>query len=241
MREDLATRIDRGNRRVVRQSHAERLDHGGHRRGRAHRHAMAARAVHAGFRLDEFFLRHGAGADLLGHLPYARARADFLAAKAAVQHRAARNGERRQIARRGAHQQRRRGFVAADQQDHAIDRIAANRLLDIHRRQIAEQHRGGTQIRFAQRHDRKFQRKAARFVHALFHIFGQFAEVGVARRQFRPRIADADHRPAIELIMWHALVFHPGAMNETILVVCRTSSASGVCACRLPMRLWGTG
>ena len=49
-------------------------------------------------------------------------RADGLAAEIAVQHRPAGDGDGRQIAARRPHQQRRRGLVAAHQQDHPVDR-----------------------------------------------------------------------------------------------------------------------
>ncbi|CAG4924328.1 hypothetical protein LMG31841_05372 [Paraburkholderia saeva] len=150
VREHLTARIDRRNRGVMRQTHAERLDHRGHRRRRAHRHAVSARAVHARFGFGEFFLCHRAGAYFLRHLPDARARADGLAAKAAVQHRAAGDRQRGQVARCRAHQQRRRRLVATDEQDHAIHRIAANRFFDIHRCEIAEQHCSRAQIGFPQ-------------------------------------------------------------------------------------------
>ena len=69
------------------------------------------------------------------------------AAELAVQHRPAREHDRRHVARRGAHQERRRGLVAAGHQHHAVDRIAADRLLDVHRGEVAEQHRGRAEIR----------------------------------------------------------------------------------------------
>ena len=103
----VAPRIDGGNRRVAGQRDAQRLDHAGHRRRRAHRHAVALRAMHARFGGGEFLLRHLAGAHVFRHLPDARAGADLLAAELAVQHRPAGNTDRRQVAARRAHQQRR--------------------------------------------------------------------------------------------------------------------------------------
>ena len=58
-----------------------------------------------------------------------RCRSRCLAAEVPIKHRPARDHDRRQIATRGAHQQRGRGLVAAAQQHHAIDGIAADRLL----------------------------------------------------------------------------------------------------------------
>ncbi len=84
---------------------------------------------------------HLAGLQHLGELPDVRAGADVLAAELAVQHRAAGDADRRQVARRRAHQQRGRGLVAAHHQHDAVERIGANRLLDVHRHLVAEQHR----------------------------------------------------------------------------------------------------
>ncbi len=122
------------------------------------------------------------------------------------------------IAGRGAHQQGRRGFVAAHQQDDAVNRIAADGFFHVHAGQIAEEHRGGTQQRFAERHHRKFQRKAACFPHAALYPFGDFAEVRVAGREFGPGVADADDRAAIEQVVRPALIFHPAAVDETVAV-----------------------
>jgi hypothetical protein len=60
--------------------------------------------MHAGLGGGEFFLRHLAGAHVLGHLPHAGAGADGLAAEVTRQHRAAGDADGRQVAARGAHQ-----------------------------------------------------------------------------------------------------------------------------------------
>jgi hypothetical protein len=49
-------------------------------------------------------------------------------------------------------------------------------------------------------------------------MFGDFAEVGVAGREFLPGVADADDGPAIELVVWNALVLHPAAVHEAVFV-----------------------
>ena len=77
---------------------AERLDHRGHRRRRAHRHAVTGRARHARLHLDHVRFLHFAGLQHLRELPDVRARADVLAAELAVQHRPAGNADRRQVA-----------------------------------------------------------------------------------------------------------------------------------------------
>ena len=111
----------------------------------------------------------------------------------------------RHVAARGAHQQGRRGLVAADQQHHAVDRVAADRLFDVDARQVAREHRGRSQVRLAVAEDRELDRKTAGFEDAAFHVFGELAEVRVARCQLAPGVADADDRLALELVVRDAL------------------------------------
>ena len=71
-------------------------------------------------------------AHLLAEAPDVGARPDVRAAELAVEHRAAGDDQRRQVAARRAHDERRRGLVAAAEQDDAVDRVGADRLLDVH-------------------------------------------------------------------------------------------------------------
>ena len=116
---------------------------------------------------------HLAGLEHLGELPHVRARADVLAAELAVEHRPAGDADGRQVARRRAHQQRRRGLVAAHQQHDAVERIGADRLLDVHRGLVAEQHRRRAHQRLAEAHHRKLDREAARVEHAVAHVLAR--------------------------------------------------------------------
>ena len=150
----------------------------------------------------------------------------------AVQHRAAGDGDRRQIAARRAHDQRRRRLVAAAQQDHAVDRVAADRLLDVHRREVAEQHRRRPQAGLTQRGDRELERDPARFPHAALDVLGDLAEVQVARRQLRPRVADADDRPAVEDAFGQTAA-DPAAVDEAVLVDLAEPRCRPVLALRL--------
>ncbi len=219
-RERVAARIDRGNRGVAGQRHAQRFDHAGHGRGRAHGHAMALGTAHAGLGGEEFFDSVILpGAHLFGHLPHAGARAEFALLVMPLKHRAARQADGRQVARSRAHHQRRRGLVAAHQQHDAVDRIAADRLLHIHAGEIAEQHGGGAQVGLAQGHHREFEGEAAGLADAALHPLGDVAEMRVAGRQFRPGVADADHRAAVEQVVRISLVLHPAAMDEAVAVL----------------------
>ena len=51
-------------------------------------------------------------------------------------------------------------------QHDAVDRVAADRLLDVHRHQVAKQHRGRLDLRLAERHDGELERHPARLPHA---------------------------------------------------------------------------
>ncbi len=94
--------------------------------------------------------------------------------------------------------------------------IAANGFLDVHAGEIAEQHRGGTQLRFAERHHGELERKSAGLVDAALHELRELAEVTVAGSQLAPGVADADDRPAIEQVIGIALVLDPAAVQEAV-------------------------
>src|SRR4029079_15111905 len=63
------------------------------------------------------------------------------------------------------------------------------------------------------------EREAAGLEHAPAHVLGNRAEMRVARRQLGPCVADADHRPTVELVLRKAAVLEPGAVVETHLVL----------------------
>src|SRR6185437_10760384 len=81
-------------------------------------------------------------------------------------------------------------------------------------------------------HDGELDRKSTRIEHATPNVLGKFAKMPVARRRFRPRVADADHRTAVELVVRDALVLHPRAVHERVPIVtaepfCRAKLALG--------------
>nr|GEU28270.1 hypothetical protein [Tanacetum cinerariifolium] len=215
----VAARVHRRNGGVVRQRGAQRFGHAGHGRCGAHGIAGAGGARVARFGGQEFVHRDFAALDLLVQLPDGGAGTDVLAVQFTVEHGAAGDHDGRNVDRRGAHQQRRGGLVAADQQHHAIHRIAADRFLDVHGSEVTGQHGGWAQIGFAVREDGEFDREAARFQDAALDVFGQFAEVGVAGGEFGPGVADADNRFALEFVVRNALIFHPAAVHEAVLVI----------------------
>jgi hypothetical protein len=218
-RDHVAPAVDRGIGGVAGQAEAERLDHRRHRARRPHRHAMAVAAAHAAFGVEEVGEPERSGTHLLAHAPDAGARAELLAAPLAVEHRPAGDADRRQVDARRAHDERRGRLVAAHQKHDAVDRIAADRLLDVHAREIAVEHRGRPEQRLAERHHREFEREPACFVDADLHLLGEGAEVRVARRQLAEGVADADHGAAVELVVGNALALHPAAVVEAVAVL----------------------
>jgi hypothetical protein len=50
-------------------------------------------------------------------------------------------------------------------------------------------------------------------------MLGELAEVRVAGRQLAPGVADADDGLALELVVGDALVLHPAAVHEAVLVL----------------------
>ena len=133
----------------------------------------------------------------------------------AVQHRSTGHDQGWQIHTAGTHDRGRSGLVAACQQDYAIHGVGPECFLDVHAGQISEQHGGRAHQGFAQGHDRELDREASGLVDPLLDLFRQDAEVAVAGSQFRPGVADADDRPAVEQVFGVALVLHPAAVGET--------------------------
>jgi hypothetical protein len=69
------------------------------------------------------------------------------------------------------------------------------------------------------RHHRELEREAAGFVDADLHLLGQRAEVAVAGRELAEGVADADDRPAVELVVRHALALDPAAVGKAVAVL----------------------
>ena len=149
------------DRRRPRQGHADRFGDRRHGRGGAHGHAGAVAARDAGLDIDPVLVGDLSGTALVPVFPGVGARAQRLALPVAAQHRTGGQIDRRDIHAGGAEQQRRRGLVAAAHQHHAIDGVAAQQFLGVHRQQIAVEHGGRLQEGFRQRQRRQFHRKAA--------------------------------------------------------------------------------
>src|SRR5678815_3010622 len=68
------------------------------------------------------------------------------------------------------------------------------------------------------RDSRELQRETARLVDAHLDLLRERAEVRVARRQLTVGVADADHRPAVELVVGNALALDPAAVGEAVAI-----------------------
>ena len=219
VRQHVAARIDGRDGRVVRQGRTQRFGHAGHRRGRTHGVAGACRARHARFGRHELVQGDRTGLHLLVQLPHGRAGTDVLAVQLAIEHGAAADDDGGNVDAGRAHQQGRRRLVAADQQHDGVHRIAADRFFHVHRRQVARQHGRRAQVRFAVREHGEFHRETTGFQDAALDVFGQLAEMRIARGQLGPGIADANDGLAMKLVVRYALVFHPAAVHEAVLVL----------------------
>ena len=191
-------RVVGGNSCAARQHHAQRLGEHGHGRGGAHGVAGADAARVGRLERLPFGLVDLPGAVLIPVAPQVGARSDLHAPPAPGGLWAGADLNGRQVGAGRAHQLRRRGLIAAAQQHHAIDRVGAQRLLDLHRQQVAVQHRAGLHQLLAERERVELQRHAAGRDHAALDRLGDGAQAQVAVVQLAPGIGDADHRLAGE-------------------------------------------
>ena len=198
---------------------AERLGHQRHRRGGAHRVAVAAAADHRRLRAQELRRCDSVPARTSSRQPPdVGAAAERHAAEGAGQHRAAGHDDGRQVDRGGRHQQRRDRLVAAAEQHDAVDRVGPEHLLGGHRGHVAPEHRRRPDLRLAERDHRQLERDAAGLVDAVLHRRGDLGQVRVAGRQVGGGVGDGDLRAPGEGVRRHAAA-HPGAVDVGVAVV----------------------
>ena len=154
-----------------------------------------ARAAHQ-VQLDAFV---GLGADRAGFVfggiaAAIGAGAEDLALVMPVEHGTAADHDSRQVGAGGAHERGGRGLVAVGEQDDAGQRIAADHLLGVHRRQVAAEHGSRAEVDLAQRDGGEFEREAAGLGDAAFDRFADGAQVAVAVVELAVGVADADER-----------------------------------------------
>ena len=160
-----------------------------------------------------------AGAFLVPVFPGVGAGAERVAAPVAAQHRPGRHVDRRQPHRDRAHDQARRGLVAAAHQHRAVDRMAAQQFLAFHGEEVAVEHGRRFDERFGERHRRQLDRKAAGLPDAALDVFRAVAQMAVAGVDVAPGIEDADHRLAGPIVAVVAELLEPRAMAEGAQIV----------------------
>ena len=113
----------------------------------------------------------------------------------AVQLRAAREDDGRQVDARRTHQLGGGVLVASAEQHDAVDRVAPDRLLDGHAHEIPEEHRRRQHLGLSERHRREDEWNAPGLPHTPLHVVRQVVEVAVAGSQVGCARADPDHGP----------------------------------------------
>ena len=142
--------------------------------------------------------------------------AQLLAAPACLELGAAGDHDGGHVRADRAHQHRGGRLVAAGQEHHAVERVGADRLLDVHAHQVAVEHGGGAHVVLAQGHDGELEGDAAGLRHAALHGLADGAEVGVAVGQLAPGAAYADDRAAVEGVLAEALGAEGGAPQPAV-------------------------
>src|SRR5207244_3317662 len=128
--------------------------------------------------------------------PDHRARSDQLTVVPAVEHRSARQYDRRNVDGARRHDLARRGLVAAGSKHHAVDGIAIEQLDQPKIKQVAIERGGGPAAILEDRVHREFYRYPARVADAVAHALGEIEVYAVARREIAARLRDADDRLA---------------------------------------------
>ena len=157
---------------------------------------MPGRRRAVGGAVEELLLVDLARRQLAPAAPDHRARPDQLAVMPAIEHRPARQHDRRNINGRRRHDARRRGLVAAGGQNDGIDRIAVQRLDQPQIRKVAIECRSRPAAILEDRMDRKFHGDPARIADPLARPLGELEMDAVARRKVAARLRDADDRPS---------------------------------------------
>ena len=154
-----------------------------------------------------------AGAERRPQPPAIRAGAEPRAFVAARQHGADRQHDRRHVGADGAHQLGRNGLVAAADQHHGIERQRPHHFLDVHRHQVAQQHRGREREGLMQRNGREHEGQRAGKPHAPRHRLGEPAGGGVTGIEIGCRGQNADDRP-VERLVGEARALQKAAAQE---------------------------
>ena len=179
---------------AARQHQPQRLGEAGHGGRRSHHHAGAAGRAQLLLHLLQLGLIQLAGAELLPVGAAVGAGAQPRAAPGAGPHRPGDQGHGRNVGGGGRHQLRRHRLVAAPHQHRRVHRVGGQRLLGLHREQVAVEHGGGRDQDLSQRQRRQGERQRAALQHAAPHRFHQRRHVAVAGGVVGAGIDDGHHR-----------------------------------------------
>ena len=184
--------VHRRNRGGSGQQHAEGFGDAGHRaRGAHHRTRSRGRRQP---RLDAIERRaiDFVAAELGPETPAIGTGTEPLAVVARGQHRSGDEPDRRHTGRRGAHQLRGHGLVAAADQNDRVQRLRPAHFLDVHRHQVAIHQTRRMEEDFTQGDRWKRERQATCGEYAALDRIDQLGEMAVAIVQIGSSARDAD-------------------------------------------------
>ena len=210
--------VGRGNGGAAGQRHAERLGERIHRRRRAHGVAVAGARHLCDRQVDIALVVEFAGGVQLARLPVRRAGTGKPVAPVGIEHRSARQDDRRDVDGRRRHQAGRHRLVAAGGQHDAVERVAVQDLDESEIGEVAVERGGRPAAGFLDRVDRKDQRDAAAVANAVAHPVDDLRVDEIAGAQFAAGLGDTDDRLALELMVGNPLVFHPTTVHKTVLI-----------------------
>lgn len=207
-------RVNGGNGRCARKRETKRLGDRGHGRGRAHRHAVAGSRGDVIFEILPVFAGKISGSAFGPILPDIGSRGEWLTAPGGPHHRSTGHKDDGDIDHDRTHEEGGNGFVTAAHEDRAIDGMGAEGFLDLHRKKVAVEHRGGFHEGLAETHHGHFNGVAAGLPNAAFDFLGTLAKVGVARKEIVPGVENRDDGLALIFLVVDAELFVAGTMAE---------------------------
>ena len=179
---------------------------------------MAVATRDAAFDFRELFVGESSGTVLLEEQAAVGAGTDLLLSPVTAELGAAGDHQGRDVGAGGAHKLSGCSLVAAGEEHDAVDRVGGDAFLDIHRHQVAEEHRRGLHEEFPERDGRELERHTAGGPDAALDRFGHPPQMYVAVRQFTPGITDADDGFVFEADGTQALRTQGRAADESFIL-----------------------
>ncbi len=159
-------------------------------------------------RVKELFFVDCAGRELAARTPDDGARSDEVAIVPAIQHRPARQDDGGNVDRRGGHQGRGRGLVAAGRQHDAVEWIAVEDFDQAEIGKVAVEGGRRALAVFEDRMGGKLDGNASGIADAVAHTPGKIDVMAIARREIAAALGDADHRLARAQLLRRDAVVH---------------------------------